>query len=188
MSIWCVAGLGNPGPSYEGTRHNAGWWWLDALAAQMGVCFKSDLRTGAALARGEWQSQDLLLLKPMLYMNLSGGPLAHWLRYLGVEVQHLIVVHDELDLPAGVVRYKVGGGLAGHNGLKDIAHHLHSQSFARIRIGIGRPEPPQAVVDYVLARPASLDLEKIKKGISCSVEHFHLLLRGQTDAFKTALQ
>jgi peptidyl-tRNA hydrolase, PTH1 family len=152
-SIRLVAGLGNPGRSYERTRHNAGFWFADALASKLGASFAPQLRFSGAVAR----DGELRLVKPSTYMNESGTSVGALARFLGIAPAEILVVHDELDLPPGAVKLKLGGGVAGHNGLKDIRAHLATPEFWRLRIGIGHPRdsdtPQQQVVDFVLKPP-----------------------------------
>lgn len=153
-TIAIVCGLGNPDPDYERTRHNAGFATVDVLAARHGVRYwKSE--AGAQVASLTWRGADgeqreVLLAKPMSYMNTSGGPLSKLARAHRVAPQQILVVHDEVDLAAGEVRLKLGGGLNAHNGLRSIADKLGSRDFARVQFGIGRPPGKMQVADYVL--------------------------------------
>lgn len=153
-TIAIVCGLGNPDADYERTRHNAGFATVDVLAARHGVRYwKSE--AGAQVASLTWRGADgeqreVLLAKPMSYMNTSGGPLSKLARAHRVAPQQILVVHDEVDLTAGEVRLKLGGGLNAHNGLRSIADKLGSRDFARVQFGIGRPPGKMQVADYVL--------------------------------------
>lgn len=153
-TIAIVCGLGNPDADYERTRHNAGFATVDVLAARHGVRYwKSE--AGAQVASLTWRGTDgeqreVLLAKPMSYMNTSGGPLSKLARAHRVAPQQILVVHDEVDLAAGEVRLKLGGGLNAHNGLHSIADKLGSRDFARVQFGIGRPPGKMQVADYVL--------------------------------------
>lgn len=153
-TIAIVCGLGNPDADYECTRHNAGFATVDVLAARHGVRYwKSE--AGARVASLTWRGADgeqreVLLAKPMSYMNTSGGPLSKLARAHRVAPQQILVVHDEVDLAAGEVRLKLGGGLNAHNGLRSIADKLGSRDFARVQFGIGRPPGKMQVADYVL--------------------------------------
>lgn len=153
-TIAIVCGLGNPDADYERTRHNAGFATVDVLAARHGVRYwKSE--AGAQVASLTWRGADgeqreVLLAKPMSYMNTSGGPLSKLARAHRVAPQQILVVHDEVDLVAGEVRLKLGGGLNAHNGLRSIADKLGSRDFARVQFGIGRPPGKMQVADYVL--------------------------------------
>ena len=153
-TIAVVCGLGNPDADYERTRHNAGFATVDVLAARHGVRYwKSE--AGAQVASLTWRGADgeqreVLLAKPMSYMNTRGGPLSKLARAHRVAPQQILVVHDEVDLAAGEVRLKLGGGLNAHNGLRSIADKLGSRDFARVQFGIGRPPGKMQVADYVL--------------------------------------
>lgn len=153
-TIAIVCGLGNPDADYERTRHNAGFATVDVLAARHGVRYwKSE--AGAQVASLAWcgadgEQREVLLAKPMSYMNTSGGPLSKLARAHRVAPQQILVVHDEVDLAAGEVRLKLGGGLNAHNGLRSIADKLGSRDFARVQFGIGRPPGKMQVADYVL--------------------------------------
>ena len=152
-----VVGLGNPGRTYDSTRHNVGFDVIDELARRFGVTLKSS-RESATIAEVHRDGLHLLLVKPTTYMNESGravGPLA---RRFGIErAEQIVVVHDELDLEPGTVRIKAGGGLAGHNGLRSINEHLKSQDFLRVRIGIGKPPSKEQGADHVLAKFSAKD-------------------------------
>ena len=146
-----VAGLGNPGREYERTRHNLGWLVLDELARRHGGSWRS--KFSGSLAEVRLGDLKLGLLKPETYMNDSGGPVGAAARFFKVEPEHLLVVHDDVDLEAGRLQARAGGGLAGHNGLRSLAQHLGSQEFERLRIGVGRPPrgDRRSVSDWVLS-------------------------------------
>jgi len=146
---WLVVGLGNPGPSYAGNRHNAGSLVVNLLAERMGRRFKAH-KGRADLVEGRLGPSRVLLVKPKCYMNTSGGPVASVSAFFKVPVSRLVVVHDELDLPYGALRLKVGGGDNGHNGLRSLRSALGSGEYARVRFGIGRPPGRQDPADYVL--------------------------------------
>jgi peptidyl-tRNA hydrolase, PTH1 family len=156
--IRLVAGLGNPGREHAATRHNAGFWFADALAGRLSTTFASEGKFHGHVAKA---AGDLRLLKPGTYMNLSGRSVSALARFLTIEAQDILVVHDELDLLPGEAKMKFGGGIAGHNGLRDIAAQLGTPDFWRLRIGIGHPRdsaiPQQDVADYVLAPPSAAD-------------------------------
>ena len=152
--IRLVAGLGNPDRKHARTRHNAGFWFADALASQLGASFVSEGKFHGLVAKA---ARDLRLLKPDTYMNLSGRSVSALARFLDIAPEDILVVHDELDLLSGEAKMKLGGGIAGHNGLRDISAELGTPNFWRLRIGIGHPRdsaiPQQDVADYVLAPP-----------------------------------
>lgn len=142
-----IVGLGNPGKKYENTKHNAGFWVIDRLAELMGIPVDKK-SCSSLLGMGMYEGKKVLLAKPQTYMNLSGEAVIQIINYYD-NIDDLLIIHDDLDLSEGSLRFKEGGGLAGHNGLKSIAQHLHSNDFDRLRVGIGRPEH-QKVVNYVL--------------------------------------
>ena len=145
-----VVGLGNPGPKYAGNRHNLGFMVADLLAGRMGGRFKSH-RTGCEVLEGRLAGRRVVLAKPRTYMNLSGGPVAGVARFFKIELDGLVVVHDDLDLPFGTIRLKRGGGEGGHNGLRSITKSLGSKDYLRVRFGIDRPPGRQDPADYVLS-------------------------------------
>jgi PTH1 family peptidyl-tRNA hydrolase len=145
-----VIGLGNPGRKYERTRHNAGFMAVDELARGLRFALTQE-KYHALVGRGRVGGGEVLLAKPQTYMNESGRSVAAILRYTAAAVEDLIVVHDELDLPLGVVRIKAGGGHGGHNGLRSIVEHLGTPEFIRVRVGIGRPPEQWDAADYVLS-------------------------------------
>ncbi|UBH06841.1 peptidyl-tRNA hydrolase [Leucobacter sp. Psy1] len=159
---WLVVGLGNPGAQYEATRHNVGQLALDVLADRIGSRFSSH-RTNARVAEGRTVpgGPKLILAKPNSFMNTSGGPVSSLVKYYGVDPDHLIVLHDELDLPFDSLRLKRGGGHGGHNGIRDIARALDTPDFSRVRIGIGRPPGQQSAADFVLKPFASVERQSL---------------------------
>lgn len=148
---WLVVGLGNPGPGYAATRHNVGQIVLDELASRGGLAFKTH-KTNATVAEGRLApgGPRFILAKPNTYMNVSGGPVSQLLRFYSLDPSHLIVVHDELDIPFDTLRLKSGGGHGGHNGVRDIIAAIGTGDFARVRVGVGRPPGSQAAADHVL--------------------------------------
>ncbi len=175
-----VVGLGNPGPDYEQTRHNAGFWFADALARAMGVSWQHDRNLPAELARGVLESCDLRLCKPLGYMNRSGASVAAHARYYRIPVERILVVHDDLDLPPGIIRYKEGGGHGGHNGLRDLIRHLGGNGFRRLRLGIGHPGHRDQVVNYVLQRPTAEEEARILEAVNEGVRVLSDLMAGRT--------
>jgi PTH1 family peptidyl-tRNA hydrolase len=144
-----IVGLGNPGPAYANHRHNAGAMVADVLAARAGGRFSSH-KAGADVCSTRIGGTRALIAKPRSYMNLSGGPTSGLMRFFKLGIDQLVVIHDELDVPFGEIRLKVGGGEGGHNGLKSISASVGSKDYARIRFGIGRPPGRQDPADYVL--------------------------------------
>lgn len=154
MANWIIAGLGNPGPQYEQTRHNVGYWWLDQLAQDAGLSFKTDNRFHAQLAQYHVGTHKVHLIKPLTFMNRSGQAVGALAQFFKIFPENILVIHDELDLPAGTVRLKRGGGHGGHNGLRDIVSHLSSREFLRVRLGIDHPGDSRQVSNYVLSKPS----------------------------------
>ncbi len=159
---WLVVGLGNPGAKYEATRHNVGQMALDVLAARIGASFGTH-RSNARVAEGWLRpgGPKLILAKPNSFMNTSGGPVSSLVSYFGIDTGHLIVLHDELDIPFDTIKLKQGGGHGGHNGLRDIAKALGTPEFLRVRIGVGRPPGRQDPADYVLKPFASTERDAL---------------------------
>ncbi len=148
---WLVAGLGNPGPGYSGNRHNVGSMVLDLLAARLDGRFRST-RTQAVALEGRLGpgGPRVVLMKPLTYMNLSGGPVSALAKFYGIPAERVLAVHDEIDIPFNTVRLKAGGGEGGHNGLRDISRALGTKDYLRVRVGVGRPPGRQDTADFVL--------------------------------------
>jgi PTH1 family peptidyl-tRNA hydrolase len=187
-AIRLVVGLGNPGREHEATRHNAGFWFVDALARRLGVAFAHESRYQGELAKA---GNDLRLLKPMTYMNLSGRSGGGVMRFYGILPAHVLAVHDELDLRPGEAKLKFGGGVAGHNGLKDLRAHAGTAEFWRLRIGIGHPRdsefPQQPVVDYVLKPPRREERAAIEEAIARALDAWPAIAQGEFERAMTAL-
>lgn len=150
--MFLIVGLGNPGDEYEHTRHNAGFDTVDKIAAEIGVRYWKN-ECGALTGKGAYHDIDVVLAKPQSYMNTSGGPVKQLMNAYGVSPDHLVVIHDELDIDSGTIRVKFGGGHAGHNGLRSICDKLGTRDWFRVRCGIGRPPGRMPVADYVLSLP-----------------------------------
>lgn len=183
--IRLLVGLGNPGPQYEATRHNAGFWWIDDVARQLGASLASERAHQGLVARVNRPlagvEGSVWLLQPQTYMNLSGRSVAALARFFKIEPQEILVVHDELDLLPGQMKIKRGGGHAGHNGLKDIQAQLGSPDFWRLRLGIGHPGVKAEVADYVLRKPPAAEREAIEACITRSRAALAPLLRGEME-------
>jgi PTH1 family peptidyl-tRNA hydrolase len=164
-----IVGLGNPGPEHLLTRHNAGFWFVDALAAKIGGRFRSHNKFHGEICRVEMAGGEITLLKPMTYMNRSGLAIRALTDYLKVQPAQTLVVHDELDLPFGEARFKQGGGHGGHNGLRDTVTHI-GPDFWRLRIGIGHPGDKSQVIDYVLRRAPKDEEEEILGSVASAVD------------------
>ncbi len=174
-SIKAIAGLGNPGEKYRDTRHNAGFWFVDELARRHGVAFAYQKRFDADVARIRVGGEELWLVKPQSFMNLSGGPLRAFIDYYRISPGELLVAYDDLDHPPGVARLKQGGGHGGHNGLRDVSRHLGAD-YARLRIGIGHPGQKHLVTDYVLRRAPADEERLIRQTVDEAADLVPLLL------------
>ena len=177
-----IVGLGNPGKEYAATRHNAGVWWISHLANELHVTLKAEARFHGLCARTGQGDSELWLLKPQTYMNASGKAVAALCHYYKILPEQILVVHDELDLPPGVSRLKLGGGLGGHNGLKDIAARLATKDFWRLRIGIGHPGDRNAVINYVLQPPRKEEAPLIDEAIHRSLGVWPLIAEDNCQA------
>lgn len=183
-----VVGLGNVGARYAATRHNAGFWYADALAARLGASFRADRKAHGELARITAEGRDLRLLKPATLMNHSGRSVAAVARFLKIPPGAILVAHDDLDLPAGSVRLKFGGGHGGHNGLRDLDAQLGSRDYWRLRIGIGHPGGRGEVIDYVLSRPTPAERQAIEDALERALEQTGpLLVDGDAEGVMNAL-
>jgi PTH1 family peptidyl-tRNA hydrolase len=181
MAIRLIAGLGNPGPEYEQTRHNAGFWLVDALA---GKRLARETRFNALAGKTAIAGQEVWLLQPQTFMNRSGQSVGALARFYKIAPEEILVVHDELDMPPGVAKLKKGGSSGGHNGLKDITAALGTQDYWRLRIGIGHPRTAgsqQVVADYVLHRPRKDEQQLIDTAIEKSLGVMALLCEGKYD-------
>ena len=178
---WLVVGLGNPGPGYAATRHNAGFMVADLLAERMGGRFKSH-KGGAEVLEGRIAGQRVVLAKPKSFMNLSGGPTAAAQNFFKVPLEQLVVVHDELDIDYGLLRLKRGGGDGGHNGLKSITKSLGSKEYLRVRFGIGRPPGRQDPADYVLKAFSSTEAKELPLNVDRAADAVEALLTGSLEA------
>ena len=175
-----VVGLGNPGAEYSETRHNAGFWFCERLARELGVSFSKEARFHGFAANA--RNDGVWLLMPQTFMNRSGQSVAALARFYRIEPAEILVVHDELDIPPGQLRLKFGGGLGGHNGLKDITAHLGTQDFWRLRIGIGHPGDRNEVVNFVLKRPGRAESDLIDESLDRALSAWPLMARGDWNA------
>ena len=179
--IRLLVGLGNPGPEYEATRHNAGFWFIDEVARELRVKLAPERSCFGLVARANLADGPVWLLQPMTFMNLSGKSVAALARFFKIEPGDILVAHDELDLMPGHVKMKLGGSHAGHNGLKDIQAQLGSAEFWRLRLGIGHPGVKAEVVDYVLRKPLAEQRDAIAKSIEQAVSALPLMLEGDME-------
>lgn len=175
-----IVGLGNPGPEYADTRHNAGFWLVDRLAARLDCELRRDAKFHGLAANA--REAGVWLLEPQTFMNRSGVAVAALARFYRVPPAEILVVHDELDLPPGQLRLKFGGGLGGHNGLKDIVAHLGTQDFWRLRLGIGHPGERNEVINYVLKPPRREERDLIEETIERALKDWPALARGDYNA------
>jgi len=175
LPLMLIVGLGNPGPTYARTRHNAGFDFVDELARRTGASLRREARHHGELARADIGGAAVWLLKPMTFMNLSGQAVGSVAGFYRIAPQSILVAHDELDFPPGVVRLKEGGGAGGHNGLRDIIARL-GDAFWRLRIGIGHPGDRDAVLDYVLGRPPAAEAGLIHEAVLAAAESVPLML------------
>ena len=182
---WLVVGLGNPGPKYAGTRHNAGALVVDELAARTGGRFKTH-KARAEIVEGRLAGIPVVLAKPVTYMNESGGPVVNTARFFGVPVERIVVVHDELDLPFGAIRLKRGGGEGGHNGLRSTSSSLGSKDYLRVRFGIGRPPGRQDPADYVLRDFAAAERKDLAYLVDRAADATEALLADGLEAAQNA--
>lgn len=175
-----VVGLGNPGDEYSATRHNAGFWFCERLAQTLGVAFSREARFHGLLAAS--REMGLWLLMPTTFMNRSGSAVRALSQFYRLAADEILVVHDDLDIPPGEARLKFGGGLGGHNGLKDISAHLGTQDYWRLRLGIGHPGDRNEVVNYVLNPPRREEAALIEAAIERTLSAWPLLARAEFNA------
>lgn len=180
FSLNLIVGLGNPGSEYAATRHNAGFWFVDELVRRHGGRLKAERRYGGDAGRITVGDCGLWLFKPMNYMNRSGLAVRSICDYLHIPPEHVLVAHDDLDLPPGTARLKLGGGAGGHNGLTDVISHM-SDGFWRLRFGIGHPGHRDEVIDYVLERPSAEDRQLIEDAVLRAAGEFPRLLSEGAD-------
>lgn len=178
-SIQLIVGLGNPGPEYADTRHNAGAWLATLLAEQHHQPLRLETKFSGRIATVVLGGQNCRLLIPTTYMNHSGQPVGAIAKFYRLTAKQILIVHDELDLPVGTVRIKQGGGDGGHNGLRDITAHLQTNQYWRLRIGIGHPGQRDQVHDYVLSRPSRSDHQQITQAIELALTVLPQLISGE---------
>lgn len=182
-----LVGLGNPGPKYTETRHNAGFWFVDRLAATHGAVFRREAKFHGDAAVLRLSGLDCRMLKPATYMNDSGRAVQAALRYYALAPADLMIAYDEIDLPPGVARLKSGGGHGGHNGLRDIIECIGGGGFLRLRLGVGHPGSADQVVDYVLDRPRREERRLIDAAIARALDVMPMVLRGEVQKAMTVL-
>lgn len=175
-----IVGLGNPGDQYAKTRHNAGFWYLERVATFFNIGFRPQSKFHGDTAELLFNDRKILLLKPTTFMNHSGRSVAAIAMFYRIPVKHILVVHDDLDLPVGGVKLKFGGGHGGHNGLRDMIS-LGSKDFWRLRIGIDHPRDRDEVIDYVLRNPGKAEREAIDSALDRCMSVLELMLEGQME-------
>lgn len=176
---WLIVGLGNPGPNYAKTRHNIGQMVLDELAKEVGGSFKKHSKASAVVVEGRFGfgGPKVILMKSLGYMNTSGGPVSAIAKFYGIDPDHIIVVHDELDIPFDTIKVKIGGGEGGHNGLRDITKALGSKDYYRVRTGIGRPPGRMDTADFVLKPFSSIEAKDLPFLISNAADATMMLVK-----------
>lgn len=179
--VTLLVGLGNPGPKYERTRHNAGFWFVDEVARRYGGSFRADRKFHGEVARVSVGGRDIHLLKPMTYMNHSGRAIQALAGFFRIPAEAILVAHDEIDLPPGTVRLKQSGGHGGHNGLRDTIAALGTRDFARLRIGVGHPGHRDEVVPYVLSTASKAEQQAIDRTVDDAADVVPLLADGDWD-------
>ena len=178
MSIQLIVGLGNPGPKYEATRHNVGFWFVDMLARGKGATLRQESKFHGELCPLNVDGNNLWLLKPQTYMNHSGQAVRAVTQFYKIPPEAVLVVHDELDIPPGALRLKQSGGHGGHNGLRDIIAHI-GKDFARLRVGIGHPGESRDVTNYVLGRAGAAEQTDIEQALQDAEHYLPLILQGE---------
>jgi PTH1 family peptidyl-tRNA hydrolase len=179
--IKLFVGLGNPGLEYESTRHNAGFWWVDALAKELGLSFKNEKQFNAQSARDVFKGESFWLLKPQTFMNLSGQSVGALARFYKIKPQEILIAHDELDITPGEAKLRFGGSHAGHNGLRDIHDKLGSDAYWRLRLGIGHPGVKSEVLRWVLQKPTTDQSILIDQCIQRTLKAYPLLMDGDSE-------
>jgi len=183
--LWLVVGLGNPGPDYAGNRHNVGQMVVDELARRTGATFSARTVGGARAATAEARlgvlsggapGPRVVLAKPSSYMNVSGGPVSGLAQYFRVEPDHVVVVHDEIDIPFADLKLKVGGGEGGHNGLRDITKALGTKDYVRVRVGVGRPPGRMEAADHVLKDFTSTERKELPWLVDAAADATELVI------------
>lgn len=179
MAIKLIVGLGNPGAEYAATRHNAGAWLIEAIARQQSQSLRLESKFQGLMATITCQGYACRLLNPTTFMNRSGQAVRAVANFYHILPEQILIVHDELDLAPGTARLKFNGGHGGHNGLRDIIAHIHTQQFHRLRIGIGHPGDRNQVSNYVLNRPSRDEQTRIEDAVAASIGVIPLLLAGE---------
>lgn len=185
-AIKLIAGLGNPGAKYDGTRHNAGFWFVDEVARRYHGIFKTEARFSGECCKVDIAGTTVWLLKPTTFMNRSGLSVKQLSSFFKISSDEILVAHDELDMVPGVVRLKSGGGHGGHNGLRDL-HAQIGKEYWRLRLGIGHPGDAKKVADYVLSRPSASDDIEIRRSIDASADEIERIVQGDMQKVMNSL-
>lgn len=175
-----IVGLGNPGPKYEPTRHNVGFWFVDQVARSKGATFRQENKFHGEVCSLPLDGNSLWLLKPMTYMNNSGQAVRALAQFYKIPAEAILVVHDELDIPPGALRLKQDGGHGGHNGLRDIIAQLGSKAFLRLRVGIGHPGNSRDVTNYVLGRAGGDEQSEIENALRDAMHYLPMIVSGES--------
>lgn len=178
--IKLIVGLGNPGATYAQTRHNAGFWLVEKIADNFHITLSHDKKFHGKVGRGMIHGCDVRLLLPDTFMNKSGTAVMAMSQFFNIDISEIVVAHDELDIQAGLIKLKTGGGHGGHNGLKDISLHKGA-NFHRLRIGIGRPLHSTQVSSFVLSNPTTDERISIEHAMDCAINHLPLIMTGDLD-------
>lgn len=186
MTIKLIVGLGNPGNEYKDTRHNTGFWFIDKIADKFNITLNHDKKFHGDVGRGTIFGQDVRLLKPDTFMNRSGLAVAPMAKFYNIRADEILIAHDELDIAAGSIRLKTGGGHGGHNGLKDIVPHIGVDCH-RLRIGIGHPGHASKVSGWVLSKPSADDFIAIDKALDCAMSNLSLIMANDFDKARNAI-
>ena len=181
-----IVGLGNPGKEYAQTRHNAGFWFVERLAEQYGISLKADPKYKGVSGRGNIEGQDVRLLLPTTFMNLSGQSVVPFAKFYQVAPEAMLIAHDELDMDPGVIRLKTGGGHGGHNGLRDIVPHIGAD-FHRLRLGIGHPGHKSKVAGYVLGKPTADEQIAFETTLDAALRSLPDLVNGDLNKAQQAI-
>ena len=184
--IKLIVGLGNPQENLLGTRHNAGYWYLDKFLEKFNVTLSEDKKINSYLSRIDYKDEQIFLMKPTFFINDSGKSVSSFIKYYKIAPESILVIHDDIDLDVGDVRLKFGGGHGGHSGLRDIISHL-GKDYWRLRVGVGHPGEKSLVHNYVLGKPSKKDELEINISISESFEVIDILLDGEFEKFTKIL-
>ncbi len=179
MSLKLIVGLGNPEQRYNSTRHNVGFWVLDALSKKFSRDFVAQKKYESEFFEYEYGTKIFHMMKPLSYINNSGVPIKKFIKNKSIDTENILIIYDDLDLDVGKIRLKLGGGSGGHNGLNSIIEQLGSKNFWRLRIGIGKPHDKNEVIDYVLGKPTKDDKDAINMSISIIINQIDDFFQGE---------